>query len=70
MNDRYYSTCARCGDQAGRFAHVMAATGRTLCGRCWRDLKFDSSGRKVDDLVTPDDRSCGYPVDKSGTQDV
>ena len=54
MDDRYYTACARCGAwPAGKFAHVMAATQRTICGRCWRDLKFDESGRKIDDLLTP-----------------
>ena len=53
MDDRFYQPCQRCGDLAGRYAHVIAATSRLICGRCWRDLKFDESGRKVDDMATP-----------------
>lgn len=68
MIDRYYTACARCGAwPAGKYAHVIAASGRLICGRCWRDLQFDSSGHKVDDMVTPEtlarhpDISTSYP---------
>ena len=54
MNDRFYSTCQRCGAQAGKFAHLIAASQRLICGRCWAQLKFDDHGHKIDDLATPE----------------
>lgn len=54
MIDRYYSPCQRCGAwPAGKYAHVIAASQRLICGSCWDQLKFDVSGRKVDDGRTP-----------------
>jgi len=53
MSDRYYQPCARCGDLAGRYAHMIAASNRLICGRCWAQLKFDDHGHKIDDLATP-----------------
>ena len=52
--DFFYSTCERCGDQAGRWSRKAQSSGRVLCGRCWQALTFDECGHKQDDMVTPE----------------
>jgi len=53
MRHNYYERCERCNGLVGNAGHTIKASGRLLCSRCIRTLRYDRAGHRVDDMVVP-----------------